>query len=110
MLRNSSSNQAIVWAGVTSPCSITPVPPIATMPEIWSADALEVLAACGVCVVDPAVDCVTYDAFRMQSPAYGVGLHPNSNQIIAPEAVKSVLPADTHTLILRLRKKNLRVK
>jgi hypothetical protein len=53
-------------------------------------------AVSGVCVVDSAVDCVAYDALRMQAAAHRIGFHPNPNQIIALKAVQSILPADSH--------------
>src|ERR1700731_3395325 len=65
------------------------------------ADVLKVRAIRGVFIVDSSVDCVTYDAFRMQSPAHRIGFHPNPNQIIALEAVQSLFPADSHASILR---------
>src|SRR5580704_4219695 len=59
-------------------------------------------------VVDSALDGVAYDAFGMQAAAHRVGFHPNPNQIIAPKAVQSVVPTDSHVSILRsLRKKFL---
>jgi hypothetical protein len=44
----------------------------------------------------------------MQPAAHRIGFHPNSDQIIAPKAVQSVFPADSHVSILRsLQKKDL---
>ena len=37
----------------------------------------------------------------MQPPPHRVGLHPNPHQIVAPKAIQSLFPADSHTKILR---------
>jgi hypothetical protein len=44
----------------------------------------------------------------MQAAAHGIGLHANSDQIVAFKTVQSLFPTDSHPLILRVfAKKNL---
>ena len=64
-------------------------------------DEVEIRTVRGWWVVDSAVDCVSYDALRMEAATNGVGFHTNSNQIITLKAVQRVFLADSHSLILR---------
>jgi hypothetical protein len=46
----------------------------------------------------------------MQAAAHCIGLHSNPDQIIALKAVQSLFPADSHTPILRSRRKEICVE
>src|SRR5580698_3821113 len=47
-------------------------------------------------VADLSVKSVAHYTVRMQPTPYSVGLHANTNQIIACKAVQSVVTADSH--------------
>lgn len=51
-------------------------------------------------VLKPPTDGVAHNTFRMEPAAHGIGLHAQTNQIIALEAVQRLFTTDSHSSIL----------